>query len=310
MSIVQTAKELAPYMAKVNRHPILTREEEVELAKASANGNEAARGRLIACNLRFVVQVANQFKAYTASGKYSILDLVQEGNSGLVHAADKFNHEKGYRFITYAVWWIRAKIMSFIIRSHSLVKLGTTAAERKLFFKMGEVRALTDIKDSEQRQMARKRLAKRLKTSPLMIKEMEDRLFWHDISLDKPTSSGSLDHSSEITFKDFLADELSLEEQLKKRDLLREAKSEIAHAMERLNNREAEIIRIRYLGDTSKTLQSIADQYGLSRERIRQIESRAFDKIRPILKRSNTVREVLTEFVNTKTEEREDVTEP
>jgi len=300
-------RELAPYMAEVNKHAVLTREQELELAIAADEGDEQARERLIVCNLRFVVQVANQFKAYATSGKYSILDLVQEGNSGLVHAASKYDYKKGYRFITYAVWWIRARIMSFIIRSHSVVKLGTTASERKLFFKMGKVRALLDIQNIDEREDARKELAKELRTSPALIQKMEDRVFWHDTSLDKPLNYGS-DGMQVPSLKDFLTDEASLEDQLKKRDLMREARNEIERSMKRLTEREREVIKMRYLGHEGQTLQAIANEYGLSRERIRQIESRAFEKMRPILSRSSTVRDVLTELTNTVTKEKEDDT--
>lgn len=306
--MAQHTKELATYMAEVGKYPVLSRKEERELAKAAKKGNAKARERLIVCNLRFVVQVANQFKAYANTGKYSILDLVQEGNSGLVHAVSKFDYRRGYRFITYAVWWIRAKMMSFIIRSHSIVKLGTTSVERKLFFKMGEIRALLDIPEQERRTRARKRLAKTLGVSSSIIHRMEDRVFWHDTSIDKPIDSHLDTHVS--TLKDFLVDEVSLEEQLKRSNLVNKAKDEIESVMKRLTPREAEVIRARYLGAEMQTLQSIAKNYGLSRERIRQIESRAFDKMRPILSKSGPVKEVLAELVNTNTEERRDVTEP
>lgn len=301
----QHIRELAPYMAEVNKHKVLTRDVELELAIKAKEGDKHAREKLIVCNLRFVVGIANQFKAYTNSGKYSILDLVQEGNSGLVHAASKFDYTKGYRFITYAVWWIRARIMSFIIKSHSVVKLGTTASERKLFFKMGQVRSLLDLRDPDERNSARKILAKKLKTSPALIQKMEDRIFWHDTSLDNPVKFSSCEGEA-TPLKDFLSDEIGFEEQLKRKDLMSEARNEIECAMKKLTDREREVIIARYLGPESQTLQVIADEYGLSRERIRQIESRAFEKMKPVLSRSSTVRDVLTEFANTTTKERED----
>jgi len=288
------ARELATYMADVNKYPVLPRKEERELAQQAANGDEQAREKLIVSNLRFVVQVANQFKAYASSGKYSILDLVQEGNSGLVHAASKFDAERGYRFITYAVWWIRARIMSFIIRSHSIVKLGTTESERKLFFKMGHIRRLLDIKDSGERDKARQKLAKKLKSSPNLIKKMEERIFWNDVSLEKQLQRGGTQETTHQTcLKDFLRDETDYEEEAEERNLLAETRTDIELVLRKLSEREKDIIERRYLAEQCETLQSIANTYGLSRERIRQLEANAFNKMKGPLSRSEAVKDCL-----------------
>lgn len=287
------ARELATYMAEVSRYPVLPRLEEMKLAEKAAAGDAEAREKLIVSNLRFVVQVANQFKAYASSGKYSILDLVQEGNSGLVHAASKFDPERGYRFITYAVWWIRARIMSFIIRSHSMVKLGTTESERKLFFKMSHIRRLLEIKDAKERDKTRKILAKQLKTSPTLIQRMEERIFWNDVSLEKQLQRTSPDTANQACLKDFLRDETDYEQEAEERNLLSETRTDIELVMEKLSDREREIIERRYLSEQGETLQSIASTYGLSRERIRQLEANAFSKMKGPLSKSEAVKECL-----------------
>lgn len=288
-------KELSVYMEDVNKYPLLTKTEEMELGKKSMNGDLEAQQKLVVSNLRFVVQVANQFKAYTRSGRYSILDLIQEGNDGLIHAATKFDYTKGYRFITYAVWWIRARIMNFIVRSHSMVKIGTTANERKLFFKMSHVRKLLSITDCEERNRERNRLAKKLKTSAQLIKKMEDRLWWNDVSLEKPIMRHGMPLADrEPAIKDFLADEDNLENELLEDNFKTEARVQIERAMEKLTEREKEVITTRYLSGDTVTLQKIAGQYGLSRERIRQIESKALEKMRNYLLRTNSGQELLT----------------
>lgn len=289
-------RELSVYMEGVNKYPLLSREEEIELAQHVRSGDQEAKDKLVVSNLRFVVQVANQFKAYTKSGKYSILDLIQEGNDGLIHAASKFDHRKGYRFITYAVWWIRARIMNFIIRSHSMVKIGTTANERKLFFKMSHVRRLLSITDQEERDKAREHLARKLKTSTKLIKKMEDRLWWNDVSLEKPLLPACGDSTQRPALRDFLTDEESLEKELDERNFVSEARNQIEESMVNLTEREQDIIRRRYLSDDGATLQSIATSYGLSRERIRQIESRAFKKMKVHLLSNDAGRELVKEL--------------
>jgi len=281
-------------MDSISKHEVLSRAEETKVAKLAAASDLAARELLIVSNLRFVVQVANQFKAYASSGKYSILDLVQEGNSGLVHAASKFDPKRGYRFITYAVWWIRAKIMSFIIRSHSIVKLGTTESERKLFFKMSHIRGLLDIKDTGARDEARQQLAKKLKSSPHLIRKMEDRIFWNDVSLEKLLHHTSPDTAHQACLKDFLRDETDYEQEAEEKNLLEKTRTDIELVMGKLSPRERDIIERRYLSEHGETLQSIADTYGLSRERIRQLESNAFDKMRVPLSKKNSVRDCIS----------------
>jgi RNA polymerase sigma-32 factor len=279
---------LTKYIADINRYPLLTSEQEQFYSREDSL---PARNTLVASNLRFVVQVANQFIAYTKSGKYTLLDLIQEGNDGLIHAAELYDPDRGYRFITYAVWWIRARIMSFIIRSHSLVKVGTTAAERHLFFKMGQIRDAANIIDTAGRTKAIAALAKKLKVAPALIIQMQNRLYWHDVSLDTPAPESSWDCS----LADFIADETDWFNSIERRQLIERCRAEIEFSMQRLTEREKEIIRLRYLGEEKATLEVVASHFGLSRERIRQLEGRIFKKIKPILVRSEASRQLAIE---------------
>ena len=279
-------------MAEVEKHPLLTPKEERELARQIKDeGSLVARERLIVSNLRFVVRVANQFRAYTQRGKYNILDLIQEGNSGLVHAAELYDYSRGYRFITYAVWWIKARIMSFIVRAHSMVRVGTTAVERKLFFKMGAVRHVMSLQDPAEKEIARLSLAHQLNTSSEVIKKMEDRIFWKDVSMEAPASNSA--EKDSLSLIDFIADEQHEEEAIVERNLLKRAREEIEKALERLNPREKDIVSMRYLEGEGATLQAIAEKYDLSRERIRQIESKALRKLKPTLLRSEASKELM-----------------
>lgn len=285
-------QELKLYMADVNRHPTLSREDETELARLNVAGDEKAREKLIVANLRFVVRVAYKFRTYTTSGKYSLLDLIQEGNDGLIRAVKKFDPERGYRLITYAVWWIRVGIMSFITRNHSMVKMGRTAAERQIFFKMSYMRTLLDICDPTERAEARKQLSKQLGLSTTTIQELEERVFWRDVSVDKTMPTGPGRNTS---LHDFLADESSLEEELEDRDSQREMSTTLEKVMLPLTKRQKDIIRRRYLGAYKETLQSIANDFGLSRERVRQIEVLALKKMQRLLTKNKSLKDLLSD---------------
>lgn len=291
---MSTNQEISKYMKEVCKHSILTREEENEYAKKAKLGDKAARERLIVSNLRFVVQVANRYKAYCKNGKYSILDLIQEGNSGLVHAYDKYDPDSGYRFTTYAVHWIKARIMNFIIRMHSLVKVGTTVSERKLFFKMGRIKGLLEEKDTKEKESQEQLLAKELKTTMAIIQSIEERFHWNDASIDKPMHN-TFDDDNEVSLMDMLMAP-SAEDQIQSNDFYRKMGDLIDRAMEGLSDRERDVIEARWLSDDGATLQKIADKYDLSRERIRQIESIVFEKMKKFIQNDATGTEVLEEL--------------
>ncbi len=262
---------LDSYLSRINQFPLLTPEEEFNLATRYRKDNDLeAAHKLITSNLRFVVKVAFEYKSYGVK----LLDLIQEGNIGLMMAVKKFNPYKGYRFISYAIWWIRAYIQNFIIKTWSLVKIGTTQAQKKLFYKIGKVRkALEADKENEGRYEL---LAHDLDVSKEDILEMEQRMSSRDLSLDAP-----FDEDHELTPLDLLQEgspnqEVELMEKEKK-DILEE---EVARAMKRLNEKEVFVIKNRVMADSPLTLQEIGDQLKLSRERVRQIESEALKKLK------------------------------
>lgn len=262
------------YLARISHFDLLSREEEYELARRyRRQGDLQAAHRLICANLRFVVKIANEYRAYGMK----TLDLIQEGNIGLMMAVKKFDPERGIRLITYAVWWIRAYIQSFIIHSWSLVKIGTTQAQKRLFFKLGQareaIRQLTDGEDDLHE------VAHQLHVRDEDVEEMALRMGGRDASLDLELSEGS-----DYSLMDTLADERDNQEALllqhEERSLL---SSRVQQALGRLNEREQRIIHDRILSEQPRTLQELADDYGISRERIRQLEKNALDKLKGAL---------------------------
>jgi len=259
------------YLRQINLLPLLTPEEEFKLAARyrKYNDREAAE-KLVTSNLRFVVKVALEYKTYGIK----LLDLIQEGNIGLMMAVKKFNPYKGYRLISYAVWWIRAYIQNFIIRSWSLVKIGTTQAEKKLFYKIGKVRkALEAYGENEAKY---EHVATELDVTRDDIIEMEQRMAARDLSLDSP-----LDEDHELTHLDLLQESsLNQEESLALKEEKKIREREVLSAMKHLNQREEYVIKNRIMSDSSLTLREIGNHLKLSRERVRQIESEALKKLR------------------------------
>lgn len=262
---------LETYLVQINQFPLLTQEEEFELAVKYRKYNDIeAVQKLITSNLRFVVKVAFEYKSY----RVKLLDLIQEGNIGLMMAAKKFNPYKGYRFISYAVWWIRAYIQNFIIKTWSLVKIGTTQAQKKLFYKIGKVRKA--LESNQENEKKYELLANDLDVAKEDIIEMEQRMSSRDLSLDTP-----FDEGKELTHLDLLQEsspdqeEMLAQEQEKK---IRER--EVHDAMKRLNEKEVYVIKNRIMADEPLTLQKIGNHLKLSRERVRQIESEALKKLK------------------------------
>jgi len=260
----------AYYMKQVNRFDLLSAQEELDLARRyRQQGDLGAAERLVTSNLRFVVKIAWEYRNYGCK----LLDLIQEGNIGLMMAVKKFDPERGIRLISYAVWWIRAYIQSFIIRTWSLVKIGTTQAQKKLFFKLNQTREalkrLTGGGDSRE-------IAAELDVRPEDVDEMALRLHRRDASLDVELVEGD-----DYTLMDTLADERQNQEELlaehEEDELRRRA---IRQALEQLKPREREIVSDRLLRDDPLTLQELADRYGISRERVRQIEQNALRKLK------------------------------
>lgn len=261
------------YMAQINRFDLLSREEEYDLAvRYRRHGDLPSVHRLTCANLRFVVKIANEYRAYGMK----MLDLIQEGNIGLMMAVRKFDPQRGTRLISYAVWWIRAYIHNYIVKSWSLVKIGTTQAQKKLFFKLGQarnaIRRLTGREETGE-------IARELSVRDDEVEEMAQRMAARDASLDLELNEGD-----DYTLMDSLADDRdSQEEQLLQREGERLLSGAVAEALQRLNERERRIVHDRILCDAPRTLQELADDYGISRERVRQLEKNALNKLKGAL---------------------------
>lgn len=261
------------YMAQINQFKLLTAEEEKNLARRFRDqGDIEATHQLICANLRFVVKIAHEYRGYGLR----LLDLIQEGNIGLMQAVKKFDPDRGIRLITYAVWWIRAYMQNFIMRSWSMVKIGTTQAQRKLFFKLGQTRnALRNMSGSNDDQ----EIADILEVHQDIVVEMSQRLGARDSSLDM-----QLTEDGDFTLLDTLADDHDSQEKfLIDRQDQSKMTQKISHALTSLKSREKYIVEQRLLCETPRTLQELADEFGLSRERIRQIEQKSLQKLKVAL---------------------------
>jgi len=262
---------LETYLVQINQFPLLTQEEEFKLAARYIKYKEIeAAQKLITSNLRFVVKIAFEYKSYGVK----LLDLVQEGNIGLMMAVKKFDPYKGYRFISYAIWWIRAYIQNFIIKTWSLVKIGTTQAQKKLFYKIGKVRKALESDGAVEKKY--ELLAKDLDVTKEDIIEMEQRMSSRDLSLDAP-----FDEGQELTHLELLReDSPNQEEAIAQEEEKRIQEREVQNAMRRLNEKETYVIKNRIMSEEPLTLQQIGDHLKLSRERVRQIESEALKKLK------------------------------
>jgi RNA polymerase sigma-32 factor len=266
------------YLAEISNYPILSREEEYKLAmRYKKRGDLNAARKLINSNLRFVVKVANEYRGYGLNP----MDLIQEGNIGLMQAVKRFDPTKGYRLISYAVWWIRAYIQNYIIRTWSLVKVGTTQAQRKLFYKLRSTKHKMDIAEDNLSPKGYKILAEELGVPDESVIEMEQRMGARDLSLD-----AEINGDREITHLDFLADDVSNQEDIiTKAEEEEKIKKGLKIALKSLKDRERFIIENRILRDKPLTLEELGKKLNLSRERVRQIESAALKKIKDVLEK-------------------------
>ncbi len=266
---------LAMYLSEINQYPLLTMDEEQKLARQFRDqGDQHAGSRLVTSNLRFVVKVSYEYRSYGIK----IADLIQEGNIGLMKAVQKFDPDKGIRLISYAVWWIRAYIQNYILKSWSLVKLGTTQAQRKLFFSLARTRRELEKLDADGSHEApdARRIAKKLKVKPTEVLEMTQRMEGRDLSLDAPV--GDDGGNSHV---DFVADGASgQDDELADAEEKEIVTSRVEQALMRLDPRERFIIEKRVMSDKPMTLKELGEHFGFSRERARQLEIRAKDKLK------------------------------
>lgn len=272
-----TTTSLERYLAEISNHPVLSREEEYKLAmKYKNDGDLDAARKLVTANLKFVVRVANEYKNYGVN----MMDLIQEGNVGLMQAVKGFDPTKGYRLISYAVWWIRAYIQNHLIKTWSLVKVGTSQAQRKLFYKLRSTKNMLDKVGDKISREDYAEIAEELGVSDKDVIEMDQRMTKKDFSLN--TEIGA---DKENTFLDFLSDEsLDQEEILAKNQLETAVKDNLASTLKSLKDRERFIIENRVLNDNPLTLEEIGNKFNISRERVRQIENAALNKIKKVFK--------------------------
>ena len=271
MNVPANINSLDIYMSEINRFQILTSDEEFKLAVRFSKYNDMeAAEKLVTSNLRFVVKIAHEYRNYGVK----LIDLIQEGNVGLMHAVKKFNPYKGYRLISYAVWWIRAYMQNFIIKTWSLVKIGTTQAQRKLFFKLNQAKKKLQNLSTRNPEFAE--IAETLNVKEAEIEEMDLRLNNRDLSLD-----ASISEDGDLSHRDMLAYEgESQEESLIKKQETALVKRNIAGVLAKLSERERYIIRNRIMSETPETLQEIGERFKITRERARQVEKEALKKMR------------------------------
>lgn len=258
------------YISEINRFPLLTPEEEFKFAVRLKKHNDMeAAEKLVVSNLRFVVKIAHEYRNYG----FKLADLIQEGNIGLIHAVKKFDPYKGYRLISYAVWWIRAYIQNYLIKSWSIVKIGTTQAQRKLFFKLSQAKKQLETISKKNPEFAE--IAESLGVKGSEVAEMDLRMGSRDVSLHE-----FIGDEGDTTHIDLLAYEGDDQEvALIKNEEKSLVKQNIASALEKLSERESYIILNRVMADNPETLQEIGNKFNITRERARQIEKQALKKV-------------------------------
>ncbi len=280
LSVLPIAPEgnLSRYLQEIRKFPMLTPEEELQLAKSwKEQGDERAAHKLVTSHLRLVAKIAMGYRGYGLP----VGELISEGNVGMMQAVKRFDPDRGFRLATYAMWWIRAAIQEYILHSWSLVKMGTTAAQKKLFFNLrrlkGQMAAL-DEGDLKPEQV--EKIAKALQVPETDVISMNRRLASPDHSLNTPVRA-----DSEGEWQDWLVDDAETQEsELADREDLSNRRMLLGEALKNLNERERHILIERRLKDEPTTLEELSQQYNISRERVRQIEVRAFEKLQKSMK--------------------------
>ncbi len=269
---------LARYLAEIRKFPLLDPQEEYMLAKRwrEHEDTEAAH-KLVTSHLRLVAKIAMGYRGYGLP----IGDVIAEGNIGLMQAVKRFEPERGFRLATYAMWWIRASIQEYILRSWSLVKMGTTAAQKKLFFNLRRVKGQIEaLEEGDLKPENVKTIATKLGVSEDEVVNMNRRLSSPDSSLNAPVAG-----ESESEWQDWLADDtLDQESQLAESEEMDERRTLLTAALDELTPRERDILEARRLQDEPVTLEDLSVKYNISRERVRQIEVRAFEKLQEKMK--------------------------
>ena len=273
---------LSRYLTEIRKFPLLSPEDEYMFAKRwkEHEDPEAAR-RMVTSHLRLVAKIAMGYRGYGLP----ISEIVSEGNVGLMQAVKRFDPDKGFRLATYAMWWIRASIQEYVLRSWSLVKMGTTAAQKKLFFNLRKAKNnIGAIEEGDLTPDHTTKLADQLGVTETEVTEMNRRLSGGDASLNAPLRS-----ESESEWLDWLADDTADQEtRMAEREEMGDRHELLVGAMKDLTDRERDILQARRLQDEPATLEELSQKYGVSRERVRQIEVRAFEKLQHGMKAAMT----------------------
>jgi RNA polymerase sigma-32 factor len=278
LPVITAENGLSRYLDEIRRFPMLEPQEEYVLAKSwREHGDRDAAHRLVTSHLRLVAKIAMGYRGYGLP----ISEVISEGNVGLMQAVKRFEPEKGFRLATYAMWWIKAAIQEYILRSWSLVKMGTTANQKKLFFNLRKAKSkISALEEGDMHPDQVKLIAKRLGVTEQDVIEMNRRL-GGDVSLNAPIR----DEGDSGEWQDWLVDESSSQEsRLMASEESDNRRKALGEALTVLNDRERRIFEARRLADDPITLEELAEEFGVSRERVRQIEVRAFEKVQKAVK--------------------------
>jgi len=285
LPILTAESGLTRYLEEIRRFPMLEPQEEYMLAKRwREHGDRNAAHRLVTSHLRLVAKIAMGYRGYGLP----ISEVISEGNVGLMQAVKRFEPEKGFRLATYAMWWIKASIQEYILRSWSLVKMGTTANQKKLFFNLRKAKSkISALEEGDLRPDQVKIIAKRLGVTEQDVIDMNRRL-GGDASLNTPLR----DDGDSGEWQDWLVDDAPSQERiLVENEELDNRRKALGEALTVLNDRERRIFEARRLADDPITLEELADEFGVSRERVRQIEVRAFEKVQKAVKNKGSAME-------------------
>ena len=275
---ISSQGSLQKYLREIKNFPMLKLEEEYTLAKSWKDRKDInAAHKLVTSHLRLVAKIAMGYRGYGLP----ISDLISEGNVGLMQAVKRFDPDRGFRLATYAIWWIRASIQEYILHSWSLVKIGTTAAQKKLFFNLRKIKnELKLINEGDLKPDEVKIISERLSVDEAEVSSMNVRMAGPDHSLNRP-----LKNDSSTEWQDWLEDkQINQEEKLEKSQEFKYRKAILLNALNNLNEREKYIFEARRLREDSLTLEELSKKYKISRERVRQIEVRAFEKVQQFIK--------------------------
>ena len=273
LPVLSSEGNLSIYLQEIKKFPILTAEEEYMLAKRyKEHGDTEAAHKLVTSHLRLVAKIAMGYRGYGLP----VTDLISEGNVGIMQAVKKFDPERGFRLATYAMWWIRAQIQEYVLHSWSLVKIGTTAAQKKLFFNLKKLKnQLSSIDSGNLSPENAREIASRLNVKEAEVLDMDNRLFSGDQSLNVQVGE-----EGDTEWQDMLVDSNDTQDNiLANSNELSFRKKIFEQALEVLNDREKEIITLRRLKDKPVKLEELSKIFNISRERVRQIEEKAFEKL-------------------------------